>query len=182
MDSFPSPSVAWPPPPATRRLILTALLAPDYLPYLPVLDRLYTLTSVHYLWTPPTVLCLLSCHLLTYPQVPLGPCSPALQASFCHLPPRMFAPLSPPSTLLASLTTPVGAPFWVPPSYTMSLNHPPPPPCRPRPTTRSLPVPRRVLSPVPGLLLPSIVLPPHPLLWHPISWCLLVVCIIMGAL
>ena len=111
MGPFPSPSVSWfPPPSATLILRCTALLAPDSPPYLPVFDRMSTWTDVHSRRTPSPILISMSFRPRPSPRVPLGPYSPTLWAYFCRLFPRLFSPLSPPSTR-GSIPAKVG--FWV---------------------------------------------------------------------
>ena len=154
LDVSPSPAVSRTSPQSTTlRLSDTALFAPDYPPSFPVLDCLFTQASTPAGLHRPS-LRVLYCRPQPAPQVPLGPSSPALQAHFCRLVPCLVAPLSPPLTSLVSLTTPVSATFYLLPSSASSLNHPPP--FWPRTAALSLPVLRRFVSPVPGLLSPSL--------------------------
>ena len=91
---------------------------------------------------------------LTCSPGPSRPLHPRATRLFFRLFPSLLAPLSPPLTSLVSLTTPVSATFYLLPSSASSLNHPPP--FWPRTAALSLPVLRRFVSPVPGLLSPSL--------------------------
>ena len=111
-DIFLSPSLAFLPPPyATLRLSCTAIFTPDCPPFSSCLQA-----PVHMDKHPlppastacPCARCLAALDLLPRSlSAPADPRRKPVSAS----PPRLFAPLSLPSTSIASLTTPVGAPF-----------------------------------------------------------------------
>ena len=116
MDLFLSPSVSLRPPgSATSRLIHTALYAPDYPPSFPVLDCLSTWTDVHSRRPPPPLSTLAIFSPSTCYPGPSQSLHPRSACRFCRLLPSPLVPLSVPSTSLISLSTPVGAPFLVPP-------------------------------------------------------------------
>ena len=108
----PLPSAYLPPPPtATLKLSYTALFTPNFHPYISVLYRLSTWTIVHSHRPTPPVPELYVLPLSTCPPGTSHTLHPHPSSPFLLPPPPSVCPLSPPLTFLASLSTPLGAPF-----------------------------------------------------------------------